>query len=71
MVRGRVDVPAVAAEAIAGGIWQVLHHYVENDCLAELPGVAPQLTYFALTPFVGPAAAAKVARQPAAGLDSA
>jgi AcrR family transcriptional regulator len=71
MVRGRVDVPAVAAEAIAGGIWQVLHHYVENDCLAELPSVAPQLTYFALTPFVGPAAAAKVARQPAAGLDSA
>ena len=49
-----VEVPAIAGEAIAGGIWQVLHHYVENDCIAELPGAAPQLTYFALTPFVGP-----------------
>jgi|HubBroStandDraft_2_1064218.scaffolds.fasta_scaffold00201_5 AcrR family transcriptional regulator len=71
LVSGRVDVPAVAAEAIAGGIWQVLHHYVENDCLAELPGAAPQLTYFALTPFLGPVEAAKVARQPAAELNSA
>jgi AcrR family transcriptional regulator len=71
LARGRVEVPAIAAEAIAGGIWQVLHHYVENDCLAELPGAAPQLTYFALTPFLGPVDAAKVARQPTAGTNSA
>ncbi|HEV3047515.1 MAG TPA: TetR/AcrR family transcriptional regulator [Solirubrobacteraceae bacterium] len=51
---GKLEVPAIAAEAIAGGIWQVLHHYVENDCLDELPGAIPQLTYFALTPFLGP-----------------
>lgn len=71
LTRGRPDVPAIAAEAIAGGIWQVLHHYVENDCLAELGAVAPQLTYFALTPFLGPAEAAKVARQPLEELASA
>ncbi|MGD0452701.1 MAG: TetR/AcrR family transcriptional regulator, partial [Solirubrobacteraceae bacterium] len=53
LARGHVEVPAIAGEAIAGGIWQVMHHYVENDCIAELPGAAAQLTYFALTPFLG------------------
>jgi AcrR family transcriptional regulator len=56
-----VEVPAIAGEAIAGGIWQVLHHYVENDCVTELRGAAPQMTYFALTPFVGPEKAAAYA----------
>ena len=60
-------VPAIAAEAIAGGIWQVLHHYIENDSTAQLPGAAPQLVYIALTPFLGPQAAAAEARsQPGA-----
>ncbi len=54
-------VPAVAAEATAGAIWQVLHHYIENNCVTELPGAAPQLTYFALTPFIGPVEAAACA----------
>ena len=58
LASGSVEVPAIAAEAIAGGIWQVLYHYVENDCIAELPGASAQLTYFALTPFLGPIAAA-------------
>jgi AcrR family transcriptional regulator len=57
------DVPSIAAEAITGGIWQVFHHCIENDCLAELPAVAPQLTYLALTPFLGPSQAAKIARE--------
>ncbi len=61
LARGSVAVPAIAGEAIAGGIWQVLHHYVENDCIAELPGATAQLTYFALTPFLGPVAAARYA----------
>jgi len=50
-------VPAIAGEAIAGGVWQVLHHYIENDCIAQLPEALPQLTYFALAPFLGSAAA--------------
>jgi len=58
LASGHVEVPAIAGEAIAGGIWQVMHHYVENDCIAELPGAAAQLTYFALTPFLGPERAA-------------
>jgi AcrR family transcriptional regulator len=58
---GRAEVPAIAAEAIAGGIWQILHHYIENDSIAELPGAVAQLTYFALTPFVGPVRAAAYA----------
>jgi len=58
LASGHVEVPAIAAEAIAGGVWQVMHHYVENDCIAELPGASAQLTYFALTPFLGPVAAA-------------
>jgi AcrR family transcriptional regulator len=58
LAAGHTEVPAIAAEAIAGGIWQVMHHYVDNDCIAELPGAAAQLTYFALTPFIGPVRAA-------------
>jgi AcrR family transcriptional regulator len=51
----------VIAEAITGGIWQVLHHYIEKDSTAALPGIAPQLTYFALAPFLGAERAATVA----------
>ncbi len=58
LAHGRMEVPAIAGEAIAGGIWQILYHYIENDCIAALPGAAPQLAYFALTPFIGPVEAA-------------
>ena len=61
-----IEVPAIAAEAIAGGIWQVLHHYIENERIGELPDVAPQIIYMALTPFLGPRDAAKAARHPPA-----
>jgi AcrR family transcriptional regulator len=44
---------SVVAEAIAGGVWQVLHYYIANDRIRELPRVAPQLIYMALTPYVG------------------
>jgi AcrR family transcriptional regulator len=66
-----VEVPAVAAEAGVGGCWQVLHHYVENDRIAELPGAAPQLTYMLLTPFLGPTEAARVALLPVGGGEGA
>jgi AcrR family transcriptional regulator len=58
------DVPAIAAEAVVGGIWQVLHHYIESDGLDELLEAAPQLVYLLLTPFVGPAEATKMALRP-------
>jgi AcrR family transcriptional regulator len=56
-----LDVHPIVSEAVTGGIWQVFHHYVENDRVAELPSAAPQLTYMALTPFLGPTEAASVA----------
>jgi AcrR family transcriptional regulator len=59
-------VPAIAAEAIAGGIWQILHGYVENDCVAMLPGAVTQVVYMALTPFLGPEKAAEAAQRDSA-----
>jgi AcrR family transcriptional regulator len=61
LAQGHREVPPIAAEAVVGGIWQILHHYIDNDRLGELPDVAAQLTYFALTPFLGPAEAAAYA----------
>jgi AcrR family transcriptional regulator len=57
-----IDVPEIAAEAVAGGIWQVLHHYIEDDRIAELPDATPQIVYMTLTPFLGPKEAAKAGR---------
>jgi AcrR family transcriptional regulator len=63
IARPGIDVPDVAAEAVVGGIWQVLHHYIEHKRTDELRDAAPQLIYAALTPFLGPNEAAKIARQ--------
>lgn len=60
-----LEIPAIAAEAVAGGIWQILHHYIEHERLGELCDAAPQLIYLTLTPFVGPESAAQAARRPA------
>jgi AcrR family transcriptional regulator len=54
-------VPELAAEAITGGIWQILHHYTEHAAVSALAHLAPQLTFFALTPFLGPVQALAVA----------
>ncbi|HEY1834974.1 MAG TPA: TetR/AcrR family transcriptional regulator [Solirubrobacteraceae bacterium] len=54
--------PALAAEAVTGGIWQILHYYIEHSWFSALPALAPQLTYFALTPFLGLEAAVATAR---------
>ena len=61
------EVPAITGEAIAGGVWQVLHHYIEHERLGELCDAAPQLIYLILTPFIGPEQAAETARRPLAG----
>jgi AcrR family transcriptional regulator len=60
------EVPEIAAEAVAGGIWQVLHHYIEHKRLHELCDASPQLIYLTLNPFIGPERAAETARMPAA-----
>ncbi len=58
---GGVHVPEIAPEAVVGGIWQVIHYYIERGHLNALPGAVPEITYLALTPFLGPADAAEVA----------
>ncbi|MCW3069100.1 MAG: transcriptional regulator, TetR family [Solirubrobacterales bacterium] len=59
-----VEVPRVAAEAVVGGCWQVLHHYIESNRINELVEAAPQMTYMLLMPFLGPKEAARVALLP-------
>lgn len=56
-----VEVPAIAPEAVVGGVWQVIHYYIERGHLDALPTAVPEITYLALTPFLGPADAAEVA----------
>jgi AcrR family transcriptional regulator len=56
--------PAVSAEAVVGAIWQMLHHYIDCEEIEQLPAATPQLTYLALTPFIGPERAAAVATEP-------
>ncbi len=53
--------PRVVASAITGGIWGVLQHYVMQDQTVWLPSVVDDLTYFALTPFIGAERAAAIA----------
>jgi AcrR family transcriptional regulator len=60
------EAPEIAPEAVVGGVWQVLHHYVENGSFDELEQALPQLIYMLLTPFIGPKEAAKAARRPPA-----
>ncbi|HEX3909306.1 MAG TPA: TetR/AcrR family transcriptional regulator [Solirubrobacteraceae bacterium] len=65
-----VEVLDIAPEAVAGGIWQILHHYIEHERLPELCDAAPQLIYLTLSPFVGPERAAEAARLPASAIGS-
>ena len=56
-------VPGIAPEAIAGGIWQVLHNHIEHEPVEDIAGLAPQLVYVALAPFIGGKEAGRVARK--------
>ncbi len=56
-------VPGIAPEAIAGGIWQVLHNYIDNERVQDIAELAPQLVFVALAPFLGAKEAARVARK--------
>jgi AcrR family transcriptional regulator len=57
------SVPGIAPEAIAGGIWQVLHNHIEHERVEDITGLAPQLVYTALAPFIGGKEAGRVARK--------
>ncbi len=49
-----------AAEASVGAIWGVIHHFVAGGRSAQLPIAAPTLSYIALAPALGGAAAVDV-----------
>jgi AcrR family transcriptional regulator len=56
-----IEVPDIAAEAVVGGVWQVIHYFIERGHLALLPSAVPEMTYLTLTPFLGPSDAAEIA----------
>ncbi len=49
-----------AAEASIGAMWGVIHHFVATGRGAQLPIAAPALSYLALAPAIGGAAAVEV-----------
>jgi AcrR family transcriptional regulator len=57
------SVPGIAPEAIAGGIWQVLHNHIEHERVEDIAELAPQLVYVALAPFIGGKEAGRIARK--------
>jgi AcrR family transcriptional regulator len=54
-------VPVEAVRAVIAGIYGLIHGYVSTGRADQLPGLLPDLTYFALAPFIGPRAAATAA----------
>lgn len=59
-------VPDEVVRAMVAGIYGLIHEYVASGRTAQLPDLLPDLTYFALVPFIGPRAAAVAAGLPAA-----
>jgi AcrR family transcriptional regulator len=57
--------PQIVVNAIAGGLHELLLHYAAHGRVHELPELAPDATYIALAPFIGPAEAARVATKSA------
>jgi hypothetical protein len=54
--------PPVVAEAIGGGIYEIVRGHVLERRLSDLPAAAPDATVVALSPFVGPERALDLAR---------
>jgi hypothetical protein len=59
--RSRVRPPEVVAEAIGGGIYEIVRAHAHQRRLGELPAAVPEATVVALSPFLGPDAAAALA----------
>jgi AcrR family transcriptional regulator len=47
------DVPPIAAEAIGGAIYALIHEQVKTNGPESLPELAPMATYMTLAPFLG------------------
>lgn len=57
----------LALEAISAAIYALVCDWVNRDGPKELPRMVPVATYVALTPFIGPEKACKVAKTTTAG----
>jgi AcrR family transcriptional regulator len=55
------ETPAIAVEAIAGGVYALAYDQIRRHGPASLPALAPIATYIALAPFLGAAEACAVA----------
>jgi hypothetical protein len=55
--------PALTAETIVGGIYEVVYSRVLRGEIKELPGLLPELAYSALLPYLGPETAASERRR--------
>jgi AcrR family transcriptional regulator len=60
------EVPAIAAEAIAGGVYALVHDRIRREGTARLAALQPAVTFLCLAPFVGADEAARVANEPTA-----
>jgi AcrR family transcriptional regulator len=50
-------VPALAAEVVVGGIYEIIYSRLQRDAAGELVEMLPELLYCALVPYIGHAAA--------------
>jgi AcrR family transcriptional regulator len=57
----RPEVPGIAVEVIAGGIYTLAYRRIREKGPPGLPGLAPLCTYIALAPFIGAEEACAVA----------
>jgi AcrR family transcriptional regulator len=56
--------PRVVGDMIAAGVWGVIEAHVTRGASEELRALTPQLSYFALAPFVGRSEASRIASGP-------
>jgi hypothetical protein len=54
---GRAPLPGLLEEALAGGIVMLVVQRLDRGRASELPGLAPEVIEFALTPYLGSEAA--------------
>jgi AcrR family transcriptional regulator len=57
------DVPAIAGEAIGGGIFEIISEEILRGRAERLQALLPLVTYITLAPFIGPQEAVRIAHE--------
>jgi AcrR family transcriptional regulator len=63
-------VPAIAGEAIAGGVFEIIAEEILRGRVERLPEILPLVTYITLAPFVGAAEAARIGHEQPLAVDA-